>query len=93
MILDINLIAGSGLEVLKPLKKNTASIIISANNSLEDKLEGLVLGADDYLTKTFHLAELIRASKQFCAIGNSGAVRRFTLTKSELIQGQERPIL
>jgi DNA-binding response OmpR family regulator len=61
LVLDINLITGSGLDVLRELKNNhrdTATIIISANNSLDDKLEGLDLGADDYLTKPFHLAEL-----------------------------------
>lgn len=61
ILLDINLINGSGLEILKLLKKenkNAGVIIISANNSLDDKLSGLDLGADDYLTKPFHLAEL-----------------------------------
>ncbi len=61
IILDLNLITGSGLDLLKQLKKNhnrAGVIIISANNSLENKLEGLDLGADDYLTKPFHLAEL-----------------------------------
>lgn len=61
IILDINLISGSGFDILKSLKKEKKSagvIIISANNSLSDKLEGLDLGADDYLTKPFHLAEL-----------------------------------
>ena len=61
IILDINLVDGSGLDILKTLKKEhqqTGVIIISANSSLEDKLKGLDLGADDYLTKPFHLAEL-----------------------------------
>ena len=61
IILDINLISGSGLDVLKLLKKEKKAagvIIISANNSLDDKLLGLDLGADDYITKPFHLAEL-----------------------------------
>lgn len=61
ILLDINLINGSGLEILKVLKeenKHAGVIIISANNSLDDKLSGLDLGADDYLTKPFHLAEL-----------------------------------
>jgi len=61
IILDINLISGSGLDVLRMLKKEkkrAGVIIISANNSLTDKLEGLDLGADDYITKPFHLAEL-----------------------------------
>ncbi|AFL82623.1 response regulator with CheY-like receiver domain and winged-helix DNA-binding domain [Aequorivita sublithincola DSM 14238] len=61
IILDVNLISGSGLDILKSLKKENKDvgvIIISANNSLTDKLEGLDLGADDYITKPFHLAEL-----------------------------------
>ena len=61
IILDINLVSGSGLDVLKTLKKDKKKagvIIISANNSLTDRLEGLDLGADDYITKPFHLAEL-----------------------------------
>ncbi|MFB9052526.1 response regulator transcription factor [Formosa undariae] len=61
IILDINLITGSGLDVLKAIKKDkrrAGVIIISTNNSLTDKLEGLDLGADDYITKPFHLAEL-----------------------------------
>ena len=61
VVLDINLVTGNGLDVLGHLKKvhkDTAVIIVSANSSLEDKLDGLNLGADDYLTKPFHLAEL-----------------------------------
>lgn len=61
ILLDIMLPNGSGLDILKELKKegkNGNVIIISAKDSLEDKLEGLELGADDYLTKPFHLAEL-----------------------------------
>ena len=61
VVLDINLVTGSGLDLLKKLKthkKSCGVLIISANNSLEDKLTGLDLGADDYITKPFHLAEL-----------------------------------
>jgi DNA-binding response OmpR family regulator len=61
IILDISLPGGSGLELLRRLKKANKSegvLIISAKNSLDDKIEGLELGADDYLTKPFHLAEL-----------------------------------
>ncbi|MCU0428985.1 MAG: response regulator transcription factor [Cytophagaceae bacterium] len=61
ILIDINLPDGSGLEVLKSIKKEkkqTGVIIISANNSLDDKIEGLELGSDDYLTKPFHLSEL-----------------------------------
>jgi DNA-binding response OmpR family regulator len=61
IILDISLPGGSGLELLRRLKqvnKTEGVLIISAKNSLDDKIEGLELGADDYLTKPFHLAEL-----------------------------------
>lgn len=61
ILLDISLPDGSGftiLEKLKQLNKQEGVIIISAKDSLDDKLKGLVLGADDYLTKPFHLAEL-----------------------------------
>lgn len=61
ILLDIMLPGGSGLDLLKELKakgKSNNVIIISAKDSLDDKLEGLELGADDYLTKPFHIAEL-----------------------------------
>ncbi|MBR9777950.1 MAG: response regulator transcription factor, partial [Cytophagales bacterium] len=61
ILLDIMLPHGSGLDILDELKqagKTENIIIISARNSLDDKLKGLELGADDYLTKPFHLAEL-----------------------------------
>lgn len=61
VLLDVNLPDGNGLNLLKFLKEEKKSdgvIIISAKNSLDDKIEGLQLGADDYLPKPFHLAEL-----------------------------------
>ncbi len=61
VILDIMLPDGNGLTLLDELKKlhkKESVIIISAKDSLEDKVAGLDLGADDYLTKPFHLAEL-----------------------------------
>jgi len=61
ILLDIGLPGGNGLVILEELKKkNNAEgvIIVSAKNSLEDKVKGLDLGADDYLAKPFHLAEL-----------------------------------
>lgn len=61
ILLDIMLPDGSGLGLLQELKnleKADSVIIISAKDSLDDKIMGLDLGADDYLTKPFHLAEL-----------------------------------
>ena len=61
ILLDIGLPDGEGFGILKYLRdqdKKEAVIVISARNSLDDKLTGLNLGADDYLTKPFHLAEL-----------------------------------
>lgn len=75
IILDINLITGSGIDVLKNLKeqkKECGVIIISANNSLDDKLDGLDLGADDYITKPFHLAELNSRIKAVLRRGKYG---------------------
>ncbi len=61
ILLDLMLPGGSGLiilEELKKLNKQEGVIIISAKNSLEDKIKGLQIGADDYLAKPFHLSEL-----------------------------------
>jgi DNA-binding response OmpR family regulator len=61
IVLDIMLPGGSGLsllEELKNMKKKDSVIIVSAKDSIDDKVIGLDLGADDYLTKPFHLAEL-----------------------------------
>ena len=61
VILDINLPDGNGLDLLRHLKEKapeTGVLIVSAKDSLDDKLIGLDLGADDYITKPFHLAEL-----------------------------------
>lgn len=61
ILLDIMLPDGNGLEVLKAIKEKgygDSVIIVSAKNSLDDKVQGLDLGADDYLPKPFHMAEL-----------------------------------
>ena len=61
ILLDLGLPGGEGLELLtrlKQLKKKDGVLIISARHSLDDKLIGLDLGADDYLVKPFHLSEL-----------------------------------
>jgi DNA-binding response OmpR family regulator len=61
ILLDINLPDGNGLHLLEKLKQSNKSdgvIIITAKNSVDDRVQGLRLGADDYLTKPFYLPEL-----------------------------------
>ena len=61
VLLDLMLPGGSGLDILRDIKRrnNPAGVIIvSAKDSLDDKVKGLEIGADDYLPKPFHLAEL-----------------------------------
>lgn len=61
MLLDLGLPDGDGFEVLKALRKTkskTAVIVITARGELDDRINGLDLGADDYLTKPFALTEL-----------------------------------
>lgn len=61
VLLDIMLPDGSGLDILHELKKQSKKesvIILSAKDSIEDKVAGLEYGADDYLAKPFHMAEL-----------------------------------
>ena len=61
VLIDLMIPGGDGLQVLRDLKSvtpETGTIIISAKNALDDKVEGLELGADDYLTKPFQLPEL-----------------------------------
>ena len=61
IILDLNLPGGNGLDLLSSLKRekpDNGVIILTAKDSLDDKIKGLDLGADDYITKPFHLPEL-----------------------------------
>lgn len=80
ILLDITLPDGSGLDILTELKqldKTSNVIIISAKNSIDDKVAGLNMGADDYLIKPFHIAELTARVKSI--------LRRKTLNgKNEL---------
>jgi DNA-binding response OmpR family regulator len=99
ILLDISLPDGNGLRILQELKENKKSdgvIIVSAKNSIEDKITGLRIGADDYLPKPFHLSELsarvaaIIRRKQFT--GNNkldfNEVSIDTLSKEVEIHGQ-----
>ena len=60
-LVDLNLPDGSGLNLIEGIKKHnqkTGIIIITAKDSLDDRIKGLEMGSDDYLVKPFHLAEL-----------------------------------
>ena len=83
ILLDITLPDGSGLDILKELKANHKTdgvLIISARNALNDRVQGLQLGADDYLSKPFHLSEL---SARIAAI-----IRRKNFSGNTIIQLQ-----
>ncbi len=61
ILLDITLPGGNGLRLIETVKRNnlkTGIIVVSAKDSLDDKIAGLDLGADDYMTKPFQLPEL-----------------------------------
>lgn len=84
ILLDISLPDGNGLQILKELKDNNkldGVLIISAKNSLDDRIRGLTTGADDYLAKPFHLSEL---SARIGAI-----IRRKYFEGNETIQFKE----
>lgn len=75
ILLDINLPDGNGLGLLrelKEMKKSGSLIIISARDTIEDKIKGLDLGADDYLAKPFHLAELLARIKSVIRRNSQG---------------------
>lgn len=83
ILLDLMLPGGNGMDILDTLKaqhKQDGVIVISAKNSLEDKIHGLKLGADDYLAKPFHLSEL--SARIFSVIR-----RRNFGTSNVLLQG------
>ncbi len=79
ILLDIMLPGGSGLDLLRELKalnKSDNVIIISAKDSVDDRVAGLDLGADDYLPKPFHIAELTARVKS--------VIRRTAVQKNQL---------
>ena len=104
IMLDIMLPDGNGLKLLEQIKKignESRVIIISARDSLDDKITGLDLGADDYLAKPFYMAELSARIKSVMRRG-SGAVNN-TMTAGNItldlgsrrisIDGKDVPLL
>lgn len=101
VLIDIMIPKGDGLQVLRELKSvnpETGTIIISAKNSLDDKVNGLELGADDYLTKPFQLPELharIKAVNRRNNLGGSEIVRANEIsinTKTREVSVNEKPV-
>lgn len=95
ILLDIMLPDGSGLSLLKKLnelEKADSVIIISAKDSVEDKIKGLDLGADDYLAKPFHLAELNARIKSVIRRRRPDS-QRFLQLENVKINIEEREVL
>lgn len=99
VLLDLMLPGGNGLDILRDIrsKRNPVGVIIvSAKDSLDDKVKGLEIGADDYLPKPFHLAELsiriyaIIRRKEFAAnnLLRSNGIEINLPAKSVIIKGQ-----
>lgn len=104
ILLDVMLPDGSGLQLLEHLRalgKRENVIIISARDSVEDKVAGLEFGADDYLPKPFHTAELLARVKSVlrrgCTAGelsiNLGNVSLKPENRVVSINGKELPLL
>jgi len=88
IIVDITLPDGNGMNVIRELKKNkseTGIIIISAKNSLDDKISGLETGADDYLTKPFHLSELNARVKSIIRRRSFGGVKEIIFNEIRIL--------
>ena len=81
VLLDLMLPGGNGLDILRDIRKQrnqVGVIIVSAKDSLDDKIKGLEIGADDYLAKPFHLEEL---SMRIYAV-----IRRKEFTASNILE-------
>lgn len=93
VLVDITLPRGNGLDIVKQLKKNNSRagiIIISAKNSLDDKIAGLDLGADDYLPKPFHLGELNARIKALIRRRNFEGNQSIVLNEITILPGERR---
>jgi DNA-binding response OmpR family regulator len=104
ILLDITLPDGNGLDILEEIKKSGSVvnvIITSARDSIDDKIRGLELGADDYLAKPFHLAELAarirsvtRRSRNAGELAyNVGNVSLFEASQRVTVGGREVTLL
>ena len=93
IMLDIMLPDCNGLTLLRHIKsldKGDRVIIISARDSIDDKVEGLELGADDYLAKPFYMAELSARIKSVLRRGNSGVAQTMSSGNITLFVSERR---
>lgn len=99
ILLDLTLPGGNGLDILRRMKQRspqTGVIIVSAKDSIDDKVEGLKIGADDYIAKPFHLSELsmrifaLLRRKNFTATNmlQSGRVKVDLLNRCAMVDGK-----
>jgi DNA-binding response OmpR family regulator len=96
IILDIGLPDGSGLDIIREMKSNKMSggvLIISAKSSLDDKLTGLKIGADDYLTKPFHFAELSARISAICRRNNFLGMNEIIFNEIRILTKKEYDLL
>jgi DNA-binding response OmpR family regulator len=92
-VVDINLPDGSGLDLIRFIKMKSITlgiVIISALNSLENRIEGLEIGADNYLTKPFHLAELNAHLKSINRRISYGGNNQIIVKEIKLIPDEHR---
>jgi DNA-binding response OmpR family regulator len=92
-VVDIGLPDGSGLDLIREMKKDdypAGILIVTAKNAIEDKVMGLELGADDYITKPFHKAELNARIRSILRRGKlkGGKVLKFNEIKIDFIAAQ-----
>ncbi|MEG2614275.1 MAG: response regulator transcription factor [Alistipes sp.] len=96
VIVDLTLPDGNGLEIVRQLKAtqtNTGIIIVSARNATEDKIEGLDIGADDYLAKPFHLSELNARLKSVIRRRNFGGQKEFCFNEIHVFPDSRRVVV
>lgn len=88
LLVDIGLPDGNGLDLIKALKtehSETGIIVISARNSIDDKITGLDLGADDYIAKPFNLTELNARIKSVCRRLKFGGKKELIIEKLRIL--------
>ena len=93
VLVDITIPGGNGLEIVRQLKAKKSKagvIIISAKDSLDDKVKGLDLGADDYLPKPFHLSELNARIKALMRRKNFGGEKTIVVNEIEIVPEERK---